>query len=323
MNRKLLSLLTAILLVLGHRAEAQQAKISHVGVLVPGPTWYEIIDGLRFGLKELGVQEGKQFSLTIRDWHGDIKQAETAARNLEQEKVDLLFATSTNGSLAAKRATSDIPIVFCAGTDPVVVGLVASFANPAGRFTGVYNPTTDLTAKRMEMLKEIVPKLHRVITFYDPSKPPAIESSKLAREAARVLGVELVERHISSVAELRASVRALRPREVDAYLTVSDPMANNEAQTIIDAAKDKRFATMFDVTSHVIKGGLASYNVSYYEMGRLSAKYVHRIITGTQPREIPVEAVNKIDFVINLKTAKQIGLTIPPNVLARADRVMK
>jgi putative ABC transport system substrate-binding protein len=110
---------------------------------------------------------------------------------------------------------------------------------------------------------------------------------------------------------------------VDAYFTVSDPMANNEAQTIIDAAKDKRLATMFDVTSHVINGGLASYNVSFYEMGRLSAKYVHRILTRTRPQDIPVEAVKKIDLVINLKTAKQIGLTIPPNVLARADRVIR
>ena len=268
--------ITAILFAICVSAYAQEAKVSRIGVLVPGPAWYEIIDGLRSGLKDLGVHEGKQFSLTIRDWNGDIKQAETAARNLEQEKFDLIYATSTNSTLAAKRATSDIPVVFCAGTDPVVVGLVESFAKPGGRLTGVYNPTTDLTAKRMEILKEIVPKLHRVMTFYDPSKPPAIESSKSAREAARMLGVELVERHISSVAELRASVRALRPGEVDAYFTVSDPMANNEAQTIIDAAKDKRFATMFDVTSHVIKGGLASYNVSYYEMGRLSAKYVDR-----------------------------------------------
>ena len=303
--------------------QAQQAKVYRIGVLVPGPAWYEILDGLRSGLKEVGVQEGKQFSLTIRDWNGDIKQAETAAANLEKEKVDLLYATSTNSTLAAKRATTEIPVVFCAGTDPVIVGLVESFAKPGGRLTGVYNPTTDLTAKRMEILKEIIPKLRRVVTFYDPSKPPAIESSKSAREAARVLGVDLIERHISSVAELRADVRALRRGEVDAYFTVSDPMASNEAQLIIDTAKAKRLATMFDVTSHVVKGGLASYNVSFYEMGRLSAKYVQRLLTGIEPKDMPVEAVNKIDLAINLKTAKQIGLTIPPNVLARADRVIR
>ena len=118
-------------------------------------------------------------------------------------------------------------------------------------------------------------------------------------------------------------MRALRAGEMDAYFTVSDPMANNEAQLIIDTARVKKLPTMFDVTSHVIKGGLASYNVSFHEMGRLSAKYVQRILTGVKPKDLPVEGVDKIALVINLKTGKQIGLTIPPNVLVRADRVMK
>ena len=149
-------------------AEAQQPKIYRVGVLLPGEAWYEIIDGLRVGLRQLGLEEEKQFILAIRDWKGDVKAAEEAARNLEQEKVNLIYSASTNSTIAAKRVTADIPIVFCAGTDPVVVGLVESFAKPGGRLTGVYNPTTDLTAKRLELLKEIVPKLRRVVTFYDP-----------------------------------------------------------------------------------------------------------------------------------------------------------
>jgi putative tryptophan/tyrosine transport system substrate-binding protein len=118
-------------------------------------------------------------------------------------------------------------------------------------------------------------------------------------------------------------VRALRAGEVDAYFTVSDPMANNQAQLIIDTARVKKLPTMFDVTSHVIKGGLASYNVSFYEMGRVSAKYVQRILAGVKPKDLPVEGIDKISLVINLKTAKQIGLTIPPNVLVRADRVIR
>jgi putative ABC transport system substrate-binding protein len=169
-------------------AEAQQPKVYRVGVLVPGDAWYEIIDGLRVGLRQLGLEEGKQFTLTIQDWKADVKAAEAAARKFEQDKVDLIYASSTNSTLAAKRATADIPIVFCAGTDPVVVGLVESFAKPAGRLTGVYNPTTDLTAKRLEILKEIVPKLRRVVTFYDPRKPPAIESSKSARGGCAAAG---------------------------------------------------------------------------------------------------------------------------------------
>src|SRR3990170_147770 len=182
----------------GAVAQAGQAKIYRVGVLLPGEAWYEIIDGLRVGLRQLGFEEGKQFTLVIRDWKGDSKAAEEAARSLEREKVDLIYATSTGGTIAAKRATANTPIVFCAGTDPVVLGLVESFAKTGGRLTGVYYRVTDLTAKRLEILKEIVPKLRRVVTFYNPHTPVAIESSKLAREEARRLRVEFVERHVAS-----------------------------------------------------------------------------------------------------------------------------
>jgi putative ABC transport system substrate-binding protein len=249
--------------------------------------------------------------------------AEEAARNFEQEKIDLIYTTSTNSTIAARRATTEIPIVFCAGTDPVVVGLVDSFARPGGRLTGVYHPSTDLTAKRMEILKEMVPKLRRVVIFYDPRLRTGIESSKFAREAAQQMGLQLLERHFATVEELQARLHALKAGEVDAYLAVSDPTASNQAQLIIDTARAKRLPTMFDFLSHVTKGGLASYAVSFHEMGRLSAKYVQRILSGVKPKDLPVEGVDKIEMVINLKTAKQIGLTIPPNVLARADRVIR
>ena len=304
-------------------AQAQQTKMYRVGILVPGEAWYEIIDGLRVGLKQLGLEEGKQITLAIRDWKGDAKAAEAAAKTFEQEKINLIYATSTNSTITARRATAEIPIVFCAGTDPVAVGLVDSFAKPGGRLTGVYQPATDLTAKRLEILKEMVPKLRRVVTFYDPRLRTGIESSKLAREAAQQIGLQLVERHFATVEELQASVQALKAGEVDAYLAVSDPTASNQAQLIIDTARAKRLPTMFDFLSHVTKGGLASYAVSFHEMGRLSAKYVQRILAGVRPQDLPVEGINKIEFVINLKAAKQIGLTIPPNVLARADRVIK
>jgi putative ABC transport system substrate-binding protein len=315
--------LSAMLFAFCASSHAQQPKLYRLGVLLPGEAWYEIIDGLRLGLRQLGLEEGKHFILVIRDWKGDVKMAEEAAKNFEQEKVDLIYATSTNSTLAAKRATADIPVVFCAGTDPVTVGLVESFAKPGGRLTGVYNPTTDLTAKRLEILKEIVPKLRRVVTFYDPRRRPAIESSNSAREAARLLKVEFFERHVASVEQIQAGVRALRAGEFDAYFAVSDPMMSNESQLIIDTARIKKLPTMFDVTSHVIKGGLASYNVSFHEMGLVSAKYVQRIMNGIRSKDLPVEAIDKIALVINLKTAKDIGLTIPQRVLARADKVIR
>jgi len=324
MKKKItLVMVAAFILACFQLAEAQQPKVYRVGVLVPGEVWYEIVDGLRVGLRELGLEEGKQFVLSIRDWKGDAKMAEEAARKFEQEKVNLIYATSTNSTVAARRATAEIPIVFSAGTDPVVVGLVDSFANPGGRLTGVYNRSTDLTAKRLELLKEIVPNLRRVVTFYDPRRPTTIESSKSAREAARQMGIQFVERHVASVEELQAGVRALRAGEFDAYLAMAEPIATNQSQLIIDTARVKRLPTMFNFTSEVIKGGLAAYGVSFHQVGRVSAKYVQRILTGVKPKDLPVEGVDKIELVINLKTAKQIGLTIPPNVLVRADKVIK
>ena len=324
MNKKISAFLLAIILLAAvPLAEAQQPKVYRVGVLLPGEAWYETIDGLRVGLRELGLLEGKQFIFAIRDMKGDVKAAEEAARNLEQEKVNLIYTTSTNVTIAAKRATTDIPIVFNAGADPVVLGLVESFAKPGVRLTGVFYRVADLTAKRLEMLKDIVPKLRRVVTFYNPRYPAAIESSKLAREAAPLLGVELVERHVVSVEELQAGVRALRAGEVDAFLSLADPMVSSQDQLIIDTARVKRLPTMFNFLSQVIKGGLASYSVNRHEVGRLSAKYVQRILAGVKPKDLPVEGVDKIELIINLKTAKQIGLTIPQSVLYRADRVIK
>jgi len=318
-----LALLAVAFLAATSDVEAQLPKVYRIGVLVPGEAWYETIDGLRVGLKQLGFEEGKQFVLSIRDWKGDAKAAEEAARKFEQEKVDLIYATSTNSTIAARGATANIPIVFCAGTDPVVVGLVDSFANPGGRLTGVYYRTTDLTGKRLEILKEIVPKLRRVVTFYDPRRATTIESAKQAREAARQMGIQLVERHFASVEELETGVRALRAGEVDAYLAMAEPMAANHSQLIIETAKAKRLPTMHNFLSEVLKGGLASYNVNLHEVGRLSAKHVWRILTGIKPADLPVEGIEKIALVINLKTAKEIGLTVPPNVLVRADRVIR
>ena len=316
-------LLATFLLTTVSHAEAQQPKIYRVGVITAGGAWYETIDGLRAGLRQLGFEEGKQLILTIRDTKGDVKAAEEAARNFEQKKVDLIYTTQTSVTIAARRATADIPIVFCAGADPVVLGLVDSFAKPGGRLVGVYEPGTDLTAKRLEILKEMVAKLRRVVTFYNPRNPVPIESAKLARQEAARLRVELVERHVASVEELKAGVRALKAGEVDAFFQLSDALVAVQDQLIIETARVKRLPTMFLDQSSVIKGGLASYSVSRHEVGRVSAKYVQRILTGVRPQDLPVEGIDRIDLVINLKTAKEIGLTVPPNLLVRAQKVIK
>ncbi len=325
MRRAVVGLFTLVLgvLSLSLLAEAEQAKVYRVGVILPGGLYYAVIEGLRDGLRELGLAEGKHFVLEIRDTKGDLKAVEAVARDLEREKVNLIYAVSTSVTIAVKRATADIPIVFNVGTDPVAAGLVESFAKPGGRLTGVHRLTTDLTAKRLEILKEILPKLRRVLTFYDPNNPSARESSKSAREAAQHLRIELVERHVASVEELRAGLGALRVGEADAFFYWPDAMVLSQAQLIIDTARAKRLATMFSERTIVAKGALASYGVNYHEAGRLSAKHVQRVLAGTNPKDLPVENADRLELVLNLRTARELGLTIPRSILHRADKVIQ
>ncbi|MBI4527246.1 MAG: ABC transporter substrate-binding protein [Deltaproteobacteria bacterium] len=317
----LICLLPTVLLLTG--SVGAQQKIYRIGVLVPGGPLYRAIDGLRDGLKEMGLEEGKQFRLSIRDTQGDVKAAREAARSFEQEKVNLIYALSTPVITAAKAATTNTPIVFCIGSDPVTGGLVESFAQPGGRLTGIHFLVRDLTAKRLEILKEILPKLNRVVTFYDAGDRVATEAAALARDEAKRLGIKFVERHVTSVDELRSGLQALKAGEVDAFFFSPDTRVVGQAQLIIDTAKAKKLPTMFQEQSLVAKGGLASYGQNYYEIGRRSAKYVQRVLSGVQPRDLKVETVDDVELAINLQTAKQIGLTIPPNVLARADKVVR
>lgn len=316
-------LITVAMVVSISQAHAQQPKVYRIGALFPGGPLSETIDGLRGGLRELGLTEGKQFTLAILDTKGEAKAAEEAARNFEREKFDLIYALTTPVVTPVRVGTTNIPIVFCVGSDPVAMGLVDSFAKPGGRLTGVQYLVTDLTAKRLEILKEILPKLNRVITFYNPGDLAAPGAAKAAREEATRHGLKFVERHVTSVEELRKVLQALKPGEADAYFYVPDVMVIGQVQLIIDTAKSKKLATMFQEQSLVAKGALASYGQNYYEIGRVSAKYVQRVLSGVQPRDLKVETIDDVELAINLQTAKQLGLTIPPNVLVRARKVIK
>jgi putative ABC transport system substrate-binding protein len=303
--------------------EAQQARVYRVGVLLQGGSYSPAIDGLRDGLRESGIEEGTQLVLQVRDAKGDLKSVEAAARSLEAEKVDLIYAVAASVTLTAKRATKRVPIVFYVGTDPVALGLIESFRKPGGRLTGIYSGFTDLTAKRLELLKEMIPKLRRVVTFYSSDNPAAQQSIKIARGAAGRLKVGLVERPVASVEELRAGLRALRPGEADAFFYVSDAMVSSQTELIVEMARAKGLPAMLQEQAGVAKGGLASYGVSFYTIGQLSAKHVQRVLMGANPGDLPVEQLDRLHFVINLKTAKSLGLTIPQSVLARADEVIE
>src|ERR1044071_815999 len=261
-------------------ANAQQAKVHRVGVIMQGGPYYEAIDGLRAGLQKLGLRETKDFVLEIRDAKGDLKVVERSAKQLELDKVDLIYTLATSVTKAVKQATLDIPIVFYAGNDPVSLGLVESFAHPGGRLTGIHFRVGDLTGKRLEILKEIYPTLRRVVTFYDPSSSVSLEAAKFGRDAANQMGIELLERHVASVPELRSALGALKRGEIDAYAYTSDAMVGSQAQLIIDTAKAKGFAMMYHEGGLVANGALVSYGISYYGAGLPAPKYVQRVPPG-------------------------------------------
>jgi putative tryptophan/tyrosine transport system substrate-binding protein len=324
-NRKLAGLfpIVVVLAVCGVRVEAQQQKVHRIGVIMPGGPISATIDGLRYGLKDLGLQEGKHYTLTIKDTQGDAKAAEEAAKTFEEEKVSLIYALTSTVIEVAKGATANIPIVFCIGSDPVTAKLVDSFAQPGGRLTGVHYLARDLTAKRLEILKEILPKLSRVVTFYDPGRPVPTEGAKLGRQEAQRLGLKFIERHVTSVDELRKALQALKPGEADAFFFTADAIVISQAQLIIDTAKAKKIPTMFHEQTLVAKGALASYGQNYYQIGWVSAKHVQQVLNGTHPRDLKIETIDNVELAINLQTAKQLGLTIPAQVLARASKVVK
>jgi ABC-type uncharacterized transport system substrate-binding protein len=311
------------LLLTGHAASAQEFKGPTVGVILQGGPWYAVLDGLRDGLKQLSFVEGKQFVLDIRDTQGDLKAVEGAANTLERRKVNLIYTVATSVSLAAKRATQNIPVVFVTGTDPTAVQLVETIPRPGGRLSGVYFPATEITGKRLELLREIVPNLRRVVTFYNPSNRSAITASNEARRAAQQLGLELIERHVTSIAELDNALQLFNSNEADAYLGISDAMVDSHIQAVIDMGNVKRLPTMVTEPSEVAKGGLAAYSADFTEVGRVSARYVRKILAGANPADLAVEQVNKLLFSINLKTAKHIGLTIPESILIRADKIVE
>ena len=303
-------------------ASLAQTGIKRVGVVYQGGPYEVTIEGLREGLRAAGLEEGRNVALILHHALGNVAEAEAAARALESdEKVDVIVAISTTTALAVNRAT--VPIVFAAGTDPVSAGLVESIAKPGARLTGFHFLTNDLTAKRLEILREIVPKLRRMVTFYDPRTPGAVTSLAAAREAAGKLDLEVVAQQVSSSEELRDRLRSLSTVDADAYFFVADFLVISHAPLVIAAAHTLRLPTMATEVSIVRAGALAAYGPDFREYGRRPARYVARILGGSLPRDLPVEVINRPALAINLKTAKAIGLDIPPLLLTRADEVIE
>jgi putative ABC transport system substrate-binding protein len=316
-------ILCAILLLSSEAKAAQLSSPYQIGVVYPGGAQSETLNGFRDGLKELGMEENKNYVLIIKNTKGDAKAAEEAAKTLERENVNLIYAVTSTLITVVKAATVKVPIVFAIGSDPVSAGLVNSFAQPGGRLTGVHYLARDLTAKRLEILKEIIPTVSRIITFYDPNNRVPAESAAMARKEAARTGIKLIERHVANVDEVKKKLDEIKAGEADAFFYMPDAMVGSQSQLIIDKTKAKKLPAMFQEHTMVAQGALASYGQNYRDIGRSSAKYVHRVLSGAKPQELKVETIDSVELAINLRTAQELGLKIAPNVLARANKVVK
>jgi putative tryptophan/tyrosine transport system substrate-binding protein len=304
--------------------KAQNASAPRrLGVVIMGGAYRAAVEGLQQGLQTERMEVGRHVELLVRDAVGDRAVAELAAQALERDNaVDIILAISTTATRAAKRGTSSVPIIFGVGTDPVSAGLVESFARPGGRLTGVHFLATDLTAKRLEIMREVFPEVRRVATFYDPGNLSATASLKLAQEAAPGLGIELSAIPVRSADEIREQAGALRGK-VEAYFFLSDAMVSSQASIIIERTNALHLPTMGLELSLVRAGAVVGYGPDYRDYGRRPAKYVTSVLGGAKPSDLPVERINLPRLSINLKAAQAIGVSIPPALLARADEVIE
>jgi len=303
----------------GAEERAQPIKI---GVLTEswGPTPNTV--GLRDGLLELGYRENEQFVLGVRFTQGDLTALPAAARELVQYGVDIIVTSEDSPAKAAQMATTRIPIVFSVLGDPVGLGLIQSFARPGGNITGVTGLYLELSPKRLEVFHEIVPDLKRVLFLYDAADAAAVAEAKVYRDAAHRLGMVLVEKPVRTEAEAQATLAQTSKGEVDGIL-VPNRISLNIPGFILEMSSQRAIPTMCEVSFFVERGALASYGPELHEMGRQAARLVDKIVKGAKPAEIPVEVSPKVEFVINLKVAQALGLTIAPEVLYRADRIIR
>ena len=326
-----LSILVAVvMLAFAVIAEAQQpAKVPRIGYLSPVDPASDSprAEGIRLALRELGYIEGQNIAIEYRYAEGRPDRESGLAAELVRLKVDIIVAAAGDATIqAAKNATKTIPIVMTGqGSDPVRVGFVESLARPGGNVTGVTNLTRELGGKRLELFKEAVPKLSRVAVLYDPANRTSLhEVKELLPADARALKLTIQPWEIRAVDDFEKVFAALNKQRPDGlYSLGAGGVLRPNRKRMADFALKSRLPSMFSSRETVEAGGLMSYRADEADNYRRVAYYVDRILKGAKPAELPVEQPTKFELVINLKTAKQIGVTIPPNVLARADKVIK
>jgi ABC-type uncharacterized transport system substrate-binding protein len=328
MTKKIICfVLGAMLLALPLQTEAQQQlkKLHRIGILLVGSSsFYSAwIDVFRQGLKELDYIEGKNIAIEYRYAEGKADRLSSLAAELVGLNVDVVFTSSTPSVLALKKATSTTPIVFVSIADPVASGLVASLARPGGNITGLSIIAVELSGKRLELLKEAVPNVARVAFLWNSANPAQAPQWKEAQAAAQALGLHLQSLEVRSSNDFDSAFEAALRERAQALVTTPAALLGAHLKNIVEFAAKNRLPAMYGNPQFVDAGGLMSYAPDYTVQYRRAATYVDKILKGTKPADLPVEQPMKFEFVINLKAAKQIGLTIPPNVLARADKIIK
>ena len=305
-------------------ARAQQAsKVWRIGwlSLLPGPS--ELSEAFREQLRSLGYVEGRNLSIDFRWAAGSTDRLQDMARELVQIKVDVILAPTGPAAMAAKRATNSIPIVMATVPDPVGLGLIASLARPGGNVTGTTNMQTDLAGKRVQLLRELLPKTTRIAVLVmkaDPATPLFLEQ---LRPAAQLTGVELLVQSENQPEALSGAFAAMQQGRAQALIVQNSPFAFNNRQRFVELAAQHGLPTLFADRGSVLAGGLMSYGPSLIDLFRRSAYFVDRIFKGAKPADLPVEQPTRFEMVLNLKTAKALGLTVPRTLILQATEMIE
>jgi len=319
--------LCALLFALCVSAEAQQStKIPRIGFLLTtssASAYSARLDAFRQGLRELGYVEGKNIVIEWRSAAGKLDRLPALAAELVSLNVDIIVTSSPTVTRAAKGATVTIPIVMANDNDPVGSGFVTSLARPGGNITGLSTLAPELSTKQVELLKEIVPKLSRLAVLGTSTNPGTAQALKEIELAAGAFKVQPQYLDILDPKNIETAFGTAAKERADAVLVLGSPVTYNQRTQIAELAVTSRLPVIHPNTEYVDAGGLVTYGPNYPDLFRRAAIYVDKIAKGRKPADLPVEQPTKFEFIINLKAAKQIGLTIPPNVLARADRVIR
>jgi len=325
-RRAILLALAVVLAIPGPRAwvsEAQSRRLIKIGALTEswGPT--PAIVGLRDGLQELGYRENQDFAIGVRFVQGNLAELPEAARTLTRQGVDVIVTSGGDHSTrAAQQATATIPIVFLEAADPVGAGFVKSLARPGGNITGLADLGLELVPKGLEIFRELIPRLRRVLLVYDATNDFTVSQLPVYRDAAQRLGLMLVERPVRTEDEARSVISAIKKSEIDGIFSPR-VLSQNIPGLILEIAPKRGIPTMFETPFYVERAGLASYGADKYALGRQAARLVDKILKGAKPGDIPVEQPTKFELAINVKAAKALGIVIPQSMLLRADRLIE